>query len=283
MERGHILNKFPPPPAYFQLYGDPIDIENVEESNKDVIRKEKESINYPRNLNPPKPPEGSEYVMFGGRYSTKLEQVSLEESGREKLYAELKENKDVVKELHKLHKSMLFKYLLLLKQVTKNNSPNDRQYEIYVQEIELMLINIHHLINTYRPHQARQTVLAVLQHQNNWVDRMNELKSAMEETKEIIFKAKEMLHNQINIQKQQDLEIRLNSILNQAMNWKNNDDDEEKNNKNEGKRKKKKKEEEEEEKEKHNNKNNKNKINLEERNSKQWIEKTLDELITEFG
>jgi len=34
-----------------------------------------------------------------------------------------------------------------------------------VEEIDLLFINMHHLLNSYRPHQARQTLIAIMENQ----------------------------------------------------------------------------------------------------------------------
>jgi len=74
-------------------------------------------------------------------------------------------------ELKKLCFAILTNYLDLLQIVSRSTSTpsNDSGHmtlrEQKLQEIELLFINIHHLINELRPHQARETLRVILEEQ----------------------------------------------------------------------------------------------------------------------
>ena len=55
-----------------------------------------------------------------------------------------------MQELLKLQKSLLFKYLELVDVLVKYPS----LWKEKASEIDLILVNMHHLINDYRPHQV---------------------------------------------------------------------------------------------------------------------------------
>jgi mediator of RNA polymerase II transcription subunit 7 len=42
---------------------------------------------------------------------------------------------------------------------------NPQLYPKKLEEIKMIMINMHHLMNTYRPHQARQILIEILQTQ----------------------------------------------------------------------------------------------------------------------
>lgn len=71
------------------------------------------------------------------------------------------DNSDHIEELKKLNKLLLAKFLELLHILT--TQPDG--FQLRVEEIELILVNMHHLLNSYRPHQARQTLISCMEQQ----------------------------------------------------------------------------------------------------------------------
>jgi mediator of RNA polymerase II transcription subunit 7 len=43
---------------------------------------------------------------------------------------------------------------------------NPAQYKTKVDEVELILVNMHDLLNSYRSHQARQTLISLMEQQS---------------------------------------------------------------------------------------------------------------------
>merc|ERR1719187_2580802 len=83
---------------------------------------------------------------------------SLESQGIKRLYS----TKDIdrKKELRKLNHSILVNFLDLIDILIK--CPESPRREEKVDDINLLFIHMHHLINEFRPHQARETLRVML-------------------------------------------------------------------------------------------------------------------------
>ena len=68
---------------------------------------------------------------------------------------------DYRSELHKLNRSVMQQFTELLKVLVRCPS----HHQTMVDDIELMLINMHDLLNSFRPHQAREIVIDRLKQQ----------------------------------------------------------------------------------------------------------------------
>ncbi|KAF9112216.1 Mediator of RNA polymerase II transcription subunit 7 [Mortierella sp. AM989] len=156
---------FPAPPYYFQRYtqenlnllekarGDP---ENPE------ITKSLEALSFPiLALEPPPPVKKGAYWMFGRAWPIQDSLATLEEQGIEQLYP--KGSIDRVKELKKLNHSAVFNFLELVH--TLSTSPSE--FATKVDQIRVIFINMHHILNEYRPHQARETLRLMMEDQLN--------------------------------------------------------------------------------------------------------------------
>lgn len=90
----------------------------------------------------------------------------LESMGLTQLYKKSTENESTnyqykIQELRKLLKSLLLNYLELIGVL----SINPDMYERKVENIRTILVNIHHLLNEYRPHQSRESLIMLLEEQ----------------------------------------------------------------------------------------------------------------------
>ncbi len=65
------------------------------------------------------------------------------------------------KELKKLNHSLLINFFELLDILT--NEPTSPKREKKLGEITVLFINMHHLINELRPHQARETLRVMME------------------------------------------------------------------------------------------------------------------------
>ena len=109
----------------------------------------------PPPLNPTEP-----YRMFGQPFVPAEDAIisSLESQGLRRLFS----NKDLdrKKELKKLNHSILVNFLDLLDLLIK--APDSPKREEKIEDLNLLFINMHHLINEFRPHQARETLRVML-------------------------------------------------------------------------------------------------------------------------
>lgn len=210
---------YPPPPPYYEFFTK----ENIEKanqwikeneealakmqnSNKQEISEEKgseeekqtnelEIPNDIRFLIPPKRPEGPSYRLFGDMWLFKDQMPTLKEMNVEQLYEDELEDKDSdktegnehsvkrIEELKKLFKSLLLNFLELIGVVSKN--PELKHTKL--QEIRVILTNIHHLLNEYRPHQARESLILMLQNQVNLAKNdIQKIKKGCEEVRAIL-------------------------------------------------------------------------------------------------
>ncbi|KAJ0234880.1 Mediator of RNA polymerase II transcription subunit 7b [Hirschfeldia incana] len=129
---------YPPPPPYYRLYKD-----------------------YSENPNsapePPPPIEGT-YVCFGGNYTTEDVLPSLEEQGVPQLYPK-DSNVDYKKELRSLNRELQLHILELADVLVERPS----QYAKRIGDISSIFKNLHHLLNSLRPHQARATLIHIME------------------------------------------------------------------------------------------------------------------------
>lgn len=150
---------FPPPPHYYLAYG----------SGPDA--------------RPPPPPVEGEYMCFGQKYTTVSGLPTLKDVGIEQVYPDVHAGRASIAELHRLSHSLLFLYLDFLDAVT--NDPE--QMPAVRDDIRLVALNLHHLINSYRPHQARETLLEHLKEQRRQLQHLlTGLKGAMDGCKEAV-------------------------------------------------------------------------------------------------
>lgn len=68
---------------------------------------------------------------------------------------------DQRRELKKLNHSILVNFMDLLDILIK--CPDSTKRSDKIEDLKLLFINIHHLINEFRPHQARETVRVMLE------------------------------------------------------------------------------------------------------------------------
>ena len=107
----------------------------------------------------PPPPITESYSMFGQPFSSEdCIVASLESQGIRRLYSA--KDVDRKKELRKLNHSVLVNFLDLLDLLIK--APDSAKREEKIDDLNLLFIHMHHLINEFRPHQARETLRVML-------------------------------------------------------------------------------------------------------------------------
>jgi len=133
---------FPPPPDLLKMYS----TENVTAGLAP----------------PPPPPIQGHYVMFGITYNTEDEIIQqLDTLGIRRLYPGPNTNFDRKHELKKLNHSILANFLDLLEILIKCPSHTEKNRKM--EDLKLLFINMHHLLNEYRVHQARETLHLMLE------------------------------------------------------------------------------------------------------------------------
>lgn len=107
---------------------------------------------------PPPPIVTEPYSMFGAPFFPNESIVrSLESQRVRRLYPQ---NYDHKRELKKINHSLLMNFLDLLDILVK--APDSEQRVEKIDDITLLFINMHHLINEYRQHQARETIKVMM-------------------------------------------------------------------------------------------------------------------------
>ncbi|CDK25152.1 unnamed protein product [Kuraishia capsulata CBS 1993] len=162
---------YPPPPPYVKCFTD----ENVgrlrsllKENGGDLERLDVENTEL-QFLVPPQQPSGPSYRSFGDIWNFKDKFMTLEDAGIPQLYdggstgngaGDDGEDEEIftrerIDELKKLAKSLLLNFLELLGIFAKN--PEYAKEKI--SQIRILLINLHHLLNSYRLHQSREILI----------------------------------------------------------------------------------------------------------------------------
>lgn len=113
----------------------------------------------------PKPPppimDGTTYTMFGNPYNNEETIIRpLESQGFKRLYPQHFDRK---KELKKLNHSLLANFLDLIDLLV--NYPDSPRRTEKIEDLSLLFVHIHHLLNEFRPHQARETLRVMMEMQ----------------------------------------------------------------------------------------------------------------------
>ncbi|KAF6017192.1 MED7 [Bugula neritina] len=132
----------------------------------------------------PKPPAcivSEPYSMFGSPFFPNESIIrSLESQRVRRLYPQNYEHK---KELKKLNHSILTSFLDLLDILVK--APDSEKRTEKIDDIGLLFINMHHLINEYRQHQARETIKVMMTVQKKQrIDITQRFQQQLEKVKE---------------------------------------------------------------------------------------------------
>ncbi|XP_076467761.1 mediator of RNA polymerase II transcription subunit 7-like [Babylonia areolata] len=143
MSENQGVSAFPPPPMnYVNQYTD-------------------ENIKRGRAPPPPPPPHQDKYQMFGQTFTADDAIIRpLEASGVRRLYPQAYDHK---RELKKLNHSILINFLDLIDILIR--APDSPKRVEKLEDLNLLFINMHHLINEYRPHQARETLRVMMEEQ----------------------------------------------------------------------------------------------------------------------
>ncbi|KAG0170933.1 Mediator of RNA polymerase II transcription subunit 7 [Apophysomyces sp. BC1034] len=154
---------WPDPPIYYKRYTD----ENVEK-----LREARETGVYPddlviapplppdhiRSLEPPPPPT-DQYQVFDQTWEVHDHLRTLTEQGVPQFFPS--GTIDSIQELKKLNRALIVQFLDLLKVLVTDPDAFGQR----IERISYIFINMHHILNEYRPHQARETLRLLMENQ----------------------------------------------------------------------------------------------------------------------
>lgn len=128
---------------------------------RNTLAEKQDNTKIPPNL--PEDDSLDSFTMFGNIWNTKDE---LPELGEIKLSKE-ETHINKKKELSKLIKSLLLNFLLLITNLSVNTDLNiaEDSKENHLENIRIILMNIHHYLNEYRPHQVKENFIMLLEEQ----------------------------------------------------------------------------------------------------------------------
>ncbi|RZC40695.1 mediator of RNA polymerase II transcription subunit 7 [Asbolus verrucosus] len=134
----------------------------------------------------PPPPIQDTYHMFGNAFNTEESIIRpLESQGIKRLYPL---HFDRRRELKKLNQSLLANFLDLLDLLV--NCPDSPRRAEKVEDLSLLFIHIHHLLNEFRPHQARETLRVMMELQKRQrIETANRFQKHLDKVMEILQQA----------------------------------------------------------------------------------------------
>ncbi|KAF2212298.1 hypothetical protein CERZMDRAFT_84666 [Cercospora zeae-maydis SCOH1-5] len=190
-EEQHMLAAFPLPPPFYE-YFTKANRERLEQLRKelrngedDATKKDIDVLSLPtelRYLIPPPPPATSKFTVFGNEIDLEAPEPSLEDAGIEQLYPDDPSVKTNPRpHLIALARSLLTTFLGLLGILGQNPT----LYEERITDLQAIVFNMHSLINQYRPHQARESLIMLMEDR---VEKMRAEIRGIEEGKERVAK-----------------------------------------------------------------------------------------------
>lgn len=151
-----------PPAQYFNLYTD----ENIRKNRA------------------PKPPQPilDTYQMFGSTFNNEEMIRSLESQGIRRL---IPQHFDRRKELKKLNHSLFANFLDLIDLLI--HYPDSPKRAEKIEDLSLLFVHIHHLLNEFRPHQARETLRVLMDVQKRTrIETARRFQKHLEKVRELV-------------------------------------------------------------------------------------------------
>ncbi|KAI1813462.1 MED7-domain-containing protein [Poronia punctata] len=175
-EQPQSASTWPPPPPFWKAFT-PENIARIDDLRKETAERsniqDRSTVRLDglprglRNLQPPAEPVDGEWRVFGAHYKLKDELPRLEDGEIRRLFPNPEERDQDGKHfdratiLKRLAKSLLLNFL----ELTGLLATRPEEAEEKITDIRDLFINFHHLINEYRPHQARESLISLMQSQ----------------------------------------------------------------------------------------------------------------------
>ncbi|KAF2149561.1 mediator of RNA polymerase II transcription subunit 7, partial [Myriangium duriaei CBS 260.36] len=164
-----IASAFPAPPPYSKYFtkANLARLREVQSSNTRVnggaiTEVESDALPDPlRYLIPPEPPADGKYKSFGVQHDLNQPDLSLEAAGITQLYPSSPQSTDPTPKLMALSRAILLNFLELVG--IMSNDPESSPEKI--EDLQTLFYNTHDLINQYRPHQARESLIMMMEDQ----------------------------------------------------------------------------------------------------------------------
>lgn len=170
---------FPTPPPFYKSFTK----ENLQRLRK-IHKASGSNTETPtdlRDLVPPEPPADGRYKSFGISHDLNQPSQSLSAAGITQLYptasSDTETQPDPTSHMLTLTRSILLNFLELVGVL----SVNPAHYAEKIEHLQTLFYNVHDLINQYRPHQARESLILMMEEQ---VDKIRGEISAVEEGRE---------------------------------------------------------------------------------------------------
>ncbi|KAI8099618.1 mediator complex, subunit Med7 [Halteromyces radiatus] len=163
MEQQSTGSAWPEPPKFYRRYTK-ANLERLKHAQA-INDYSEEPIKQPhmvdfslRSLEPPEVPT-DDYVVFDQHWKVQDRLPTLQEQNIKQLFP--KDKIDRVAELKRLNRTLLVQFLDLLETLAKNPDEYGKQ----IENISIIFINMHHILNEYRPHQAREALRILMEEQ----------------------------------------------------------------------------------------------------------------------
>jgi len=212
---------FPTPPPYYKSFTK----ENVQRLRK--LQKEagttSEDSNHAinrqslphelRNLVPPDPPADGRFKSFGVQHDLNEPTQSLSAAGIQQLYPDPPKDTEIQPDptphMLTITRSILLNFLELVGIL----SVNPTQYGDKIEHLQTLFYNVHDMINQYRPHQARESLILMMEEQ---VDKIRaEIRSVNESKEKMQTLLKTIQESGTAAQAQAEQEPRFNGVQEQ--------------------------------------------------------------------
>ncbi|EGV64607.1 Mediator of RNA polymerase II transcription subunit 7 [Yamadazyma tenuis] len=170
---------YPPPPLFYKYFTSE-NLQKLKECQSDDKPIEGEL----KFLVPPSQPPGTHYRGYGNIWSFEDKLPKLSEMGYTQLYEDTDDQSagsNKITELHKLMKSLLVNFIELIGIMHINPS----EFHTKIEDLKVILINMNHILNSYRPHQSRESLIMLLKQRiNEKKEEINSIDTKMSDIKD---------------------------------------------------------------------------------------------------